>query len=75
MLPDIPGQHGQGVCSAGEALSNVMCFHMIHLTHPLVLLGQRWLPGGDHLSRGGGTSRHIVWVWAHLLDWPHRHCS
>ena len=69
MLPDIPGPHGQGVCSAGEALSNVMCFHLIHFTHATVLLGQRWLSGGDHLSRGGGTSRLPVWVWAHLLDW------
>ena len=71
MLSDIPGQYGQGVCPAGEALTNVMCYHMIHFIHPTVLLGPRWLFGGDHLKRGGDPVRHYVWVWAHLLDWPH----
>ena len=46
-------------------LRNIMC----NSKDLLVLLGQRWLYGGDHLSRGGGTSRLPVWVWAHLLDW------
>ena len=46
---------------------------MIHFTHPTVLLGPRWLSGWDHLSRGGDPARHYVWVWAHLLDWPHWH--